>query len=76
MDTVTIPIKEYRESVQLQKTILSRIDLLQNFVYSITEDEITPEYMAKLTKIQKGIDAGKGIKLKNKSEIKKFFRSL
>ena len=33
-------------------------------------------YVAKLSKIEKGLSAGKGIKFKTKSEIKKFFQSL
>ena len=77
MNTITIPIKEYRESIQLQKTILSRLDSLQKIVYSsIAEDEVSPKYLAKLAKIEKGLDAGKGTRFKNISEVRKYFRSL
>ena len=76
MNTITIPVKEYKQSIQMQKSILSRLDLLQKFIFESSKDEINPEYMEKLAKIEKGLSAGKGIKLKNKSEIKKFFLSL
>ena len=33
MTTITIPIKEYKQSIQMQKNILSRLDLLQKVVF-------------------------------------------
>ena len=76
MTTITIPMKEYKQSIQLQKSILSRLDVLQRVVLEHARDEIDPAYMERLAKIEKGLSGGKGTRLKNKSEIKKFFRSL
>lgn len=76
MTTITIPIKEYKQSIQLQKSILSRLDILQRVILENARDEINPGYIERLAKIERGLSAGKGIMLKNKSEIKKFFRSL
>ena len=76
MTTITIPIKEYKQSIQLQKSILSRLDVLQKVVLENSRDEINPAYMERLAKIEKGLSAGNGMRLKNKSGIKKFFRSL
>ena len=76
MTTIIIPIKEYKESIQIQKSILSRLDFLQKVVFENSKDEISSEYITRLTKIEKGLSAGKGVVLRNKSEIRKYFRSL
>lgn len=76
MTTITIPIKEYKESIEIQKSILSRLDFLQKVIFENSKDEVGPLYKERLTKIEEGLAVGKGIKLKNKSEVKKFFSSL
>lgn len=76
MTMITIPIKEYKESIAIQKNILSRLDFLQKVIFENSKDEVSPLYIERLTKIEKGLGTGKGIKLKNKSEVKKFLNSL
>jgi hypothetical protein len=76
MTTITIPIKEYKQSIEIQKSILSRLDFLQKVVFENSKDELSLLYIKRLTKIEKGLEAGKGIKLKNKNEVKKFLYSL
>ena len=76
MATITIPIKEYKQSIAIQKSILSRLDFLQKVVFENSKDEVSQLYIERLAKIEEGLGAGKGVKLKNKSEIKKFFHSL
>lgn len=76
MTTITIPMKEYKQSIEIQKSILSRLDFLQKVIFENSKDEVSPLYIERLTKIEEGFSAGKGIKLKNKSEVKKFFRAL
>jgi len=49
---------------------------LQKIVSYIAQDEVNSEYIKRLFKIEKGLSVGKGIKFKNKSEVKKFFCSL
>ena len=49
---------------------------LQKIVYRIAEDEVSSEYMTRLSMIERGLSAGKGVKFKNKKEIRKFFKSL
>ncbi len=55
-----------------------QVDLsrLERMVSYMVQDEVSPVYMTRLSKIEKGLSAGKGVKFKNKSELKKFFRSL
>jgi signal transduction protein with GAF and PtsI domain len=76
MITITIPIKEYKQSIEIQKSILSRLDSLQKVIVENSKDEVSSIYIKRLSKIEKGLSSGKGIKLKNKSEVKKFFHSL
>jgi len=76
MTTITIPIKEYKQSIEIQKSILSRLDLLQKVIFENSKDEVSSLYIERLTKIEKDLSLGKSIKLKNKSEVKKFFNSL
>ena len=59
-----------------QEKLRGDLTNLQKIVSYIAQDEVSPEYIARLTKIEKGLSNGKGIKLKNKNEIKKFFRLL
>lgn len=76
MATITIPIKEYKQSIEIQKSILSRLDFLQKVIFENSKDEVSQKYIERLTKIEKGLVEGKSIKLKNKNEVKKFFHSL
>jgi hypothetical protein len=76
MTTITIPIKEYKQSIEIQKSILSRLDSLQKVIVENSKDEVSSLYIKRLSKIEKGLSSGRGIKLKNKSEVKKFFNSL
>ena len=64
------------EILDTQEKLRDDLTHLQKIVSYIAQDEVSPIYMAKLSKIEKGLSAGKGIRFKNKSEVKKFFRSL
>ncbi|MEK7569080.1 MAG: hypothetical protein AAB497_03125 [Patescibacteria group bacterium] len=59
-----------------QEKLRGDLSRLQKIVFHIAQDEVNPKYATKLSKIEKGLSAGKGTNFKNKSEIKKFFRSL
>ena len=76
MNTMTIPTKEYKQSIQMQKTILQRLDVLQKAVLESSRDEVSPEYIKKLEKISLGLDAGKGKKFSSISSLRKYFKSL
>lgn len=76
MNTVTLPKTKYMQILDTQEKLRGDLSRLQKIVFHIAQDEINPEYATKLSKIEKSLSAGKGIELKNKSEIKKFFSSL
>jgi hypothetical protein len=76
MNTIILPRNKYIQILNTQEKLRGDLTRLQKIVSYIAQDEVSPEYIARLTKIEKGLAAGRGIKLKNKSEIKKFFRSL
>ncbi len=76
MDIVTLSRSKYMEILDTQEKLRDDLTHLQKIVSYIAQDEVSPIYMAKLSKIEKGLSAGKGIRFKNKSEVKKFFRSL
>ena len=76
MNIVTLPKNKYVQILNTQEKLRSDLTRLQKIVSYIAQDEISSLYMTRLFKIEKGLSAGKGIKFKNKNEIKKFFRSL
>ena len=76
MNTVTLPKNQYMRILDTQEKFRDDLTRLQKIVSTIAQDEVSSLYMTRLSKIEKGLSAGKGVKFKNKSEIKKFFRSL
>ena len=75
MTTVTLPKNEYVKILDGQKTLERSFARLERFVLQIAQDEVNPEYLTRLNKIDKQVSAGKTKRFKNKSEIKKFFAS-
>jgi len=59
-----------------QEKLRGDLNRLQKIVSYIAQDEVSPEYLTRLSKIEVGLCAGKSTKFKNKSEVKKFFGSL
>jgi len=76
MTTITIPIKEYKQSIQMQKNILSRLDLLQKVVFESSKDEIVPNIMKRFEKISIDLDNNKGKKFSSISSFKNYLRDL
>ena len=76
MNTVTLPKYQYTRILETQEKLQGDLTRLQKIVSYMTQDEVSPEYSKKISKIEKGLFAGKGIKFKNKSEVKKFFKAL
>jgi len=72
MTTITIPIKEYKESIRTQRTILSRLDLLQQVVFEISKDEINESKLERFEKISLNLDDGNGKKFSSISSFKKY----
>ena len=76
MNIVTLPKNKYMQILNTQEKLRGDLTRLQKIVSYIAQDEINPLYMTRLSKIEKGLSAGKGLKFKNKAEVKSFFRSL
>ena len=76
MSTITIPIKEYKQSIQIQKTILSRLDFLQKIIFESSKDEINPTKMKRLERISLDLDNGKGRRFSSFSSFKSYLRDL
>ncbi len=74
--SIVLPRNKYMQILNTQEKLRDDLNHLQKVVSYIAQDEVSPEYMTKLSKIERGLFVGKGIKLKNKSEVKKFFNSL
>lgn len=62
--------------MQVQKAILSRLELLQAMVFENAKDEISPVAMKRYEKISLGLDAGKGKKLSSISGFKSYLKNL
>ncbi len=76
MNMIILPKNQYIKILHTQEKLRGDLISLQKIVSFIARDEVNLEYMTRLSRIEKDLSAGKGIKFKNKSEIKKFFRSL
>ncbi len=76
MNTVMIPVKEYKQSIKLQRSILSRLDLLQKVFFESSKDEIDPIKLKHFEKISLDLDKGKGKKFSSFSPFKNYLRSL
>lgn len=76
MNTITLPKNKYMQILNTQEKIRGDLARLEKVVSFIAQDELSPKYIAKLSKIEKGLSLGNGIKLKNRSEVKSFFSSL
>ncbi|MFZ1020009.1 MAG: hypothetical protein WAN61_03415 [Minisyncoccia bacterium] len=76
MNTVTLPKYQYMQILDTQEKLRGDLTRLQKIVSFISQDEVSPEYITRLSKIEKGLSLGGGVKFKNKSEIKKFFTAL
>ena len=76
MTTITIPIKEYKQSIQMQKNILSRLDLLQKVIFESSKDEVNPSVMKRLERISFDLDNNKGKKFSSISSFKNYLRNL
>ena len=76
MNTITIPIKEYKQSIQIQKGILSRLDLLQKIVFENSKDEISIDKMKYLEKISFDLDNNKGKKFSSVSSFRTYLKNL
>jgi len=76
MNVVTLPRSEYMQILSTQEKLRGDLTRLQKIVSYIAQDEVNSEYLIRLSRIEKGLAAGKGTKFKSTNEIKKFFRSL
>ena len=76
MNIVTMPRNKYMQILDTQEKLRGDLTRLEKIVSIIAQDELNPKYITKLSRIERGISAGKGVKFKNRSEIKKFFHSL
>lgn len=76
MNIVTLPRNKYMQILETQEKLRGDLTRLQKIVSYIAQDEVNPEYVMRLSRIEKGLSAGRGVKFKNKSEVKKFFKAL
>ncbi|MSU45280.1 MAG: hypothetical protein EXS47_01470 [Candidatus Zambryskibacteria bacterium] len=71
-----MPKNKYIQILNTQEKLRDDLTRLQKIVTYIAQDEVSPRYLVRLSRIEKGLSADKGIRFKNVKEIKKFFRSL
>lgn len=76
MNLVTLPRNKYIQILDTQEKLRGDLTRLQKIVSFIVQDEVNTEYLKRISKIEKGLSEGKGVKFKNKTEVKKFFHSL
>ena len=65
MNTVTLPKNQYMRILDTQEKFRDDLTRLQKIVSTIAQDEVSSLYMTRLSKIEKGLSAGKGVKFKN-----------
>lgn len=67
MNTITLPKNKYLQILDTQEKLRGGLNRLQKIVSCIAQNEVSPEYMAKLSNIESSLSVGKGISFKNKS---------
>lgn len=76
MNMITLPKNKYLQILNTQEKLREDLLDLQKVVLQLAQDEISQEYYKRLSKIEKGLSFGRGIFLKNKNEVKDFFKFL
>ena len=68
--------KEIREVKQTQKRIETELNIIKKIIDDYAFEEVRPEYLKRLKKIDASIKQGGGRAFKNPTELKKYFESL
>jgi hypothetical protein len=76
MNTVTLPRNKYIKILETQEELRGDVFRLKEIVSYIAQDEISPTYARKLSKIEKSLSAGGGARFGGTRGVKKFFREL
>lgn len=76
MTTITIPKTEYMKIVKTQEELKNKVNLLQKMFQNEICEEIRPEYIKKLERLDREIDKGKCVRFTSVSEMKKYLHNL
>lgn len=76
MNTISIPIKEYKQTIRTQKDILSRLDLLQAIIIENSKDEVNTSTMKRFEKISLNLDKGNAKNFSSISSFRKYLKDL
>ena len=68
--------KEIKEVKQTQKRIEVELNMIKKAIDEHAFEEIGPEYLKKLQKIDASINNGKGIKFNSYKELRNYFKNL
>lgn len=75
MTTATIQ-KELKKVIETQRRFEVELGLVKKAIDEHAFEEVRPEYLKKLAKIDAAMDKGKGIKFQNRQELKRYFDKL
>lgn len=68
--------KEIKEVKQTQKKLELELNIIKKVIDEHAFEEMRPEYLKKLQKIDASINKGKGIKFHSQKELKNYFENL
>ncbi|MFA5830763.1 MAG: hypothetical protein WC878_02935 [Candidatus Paceibacterota bacterium] len=74
MNTIAIPINEYKNLIKSQDELRKRVLRVEEMLRYSNQDEVTPQYAKKLARLSKEMDEGKGVHFKSFSEMEEYFR--
>lgn len=75
MTTATIQ-KELKKIAETQKHFEVELNMIKKAIDEHAFEEVRPEYLKRLARIDAEMDKGKGVKLRTHQDLKKFFTNL
>jgi hypothetical protein len=76
MNTIALPKSAYSEILKRQERADAAIAKLQEQINELSQDELKPHVAARIERRSKSLDAGKGKRFKNMSEVRSYLRAL
>lgn len=76
MNTVVIPKTEYLKIIKTQESLKKKVNMLQKMVEEEIQEEVRPEYIKKLDRLDAEMDKGKGTRFLSAEEAKEYLKNL
>ncbi len=76
MNTIAVPIKEYKHLLKRQKKVEAELDFIKKIVLVDDEKFIRPSILKKWERISRDMENGKGLFFDSVAEMRKWLKNL